>query len=198
MNFLVLPPEINSLRMFSGVGSEPMLAAAAAWDGLAAELGSAADSFSAVTTGLAGEVGAAWQGAASAAMSAAAAPYAGWLSAAAARAAGAAGQARVVAGVFEAARAAMVHPVAVAANRMDVVSLVGSNLFGQNWPAIAALESDYERMWAADVTAMAGYHSGASVVATQLGSWQESLAGVLGGLPALSGVAGGASPTAAA
>jgi PPE-repeat protein len=46
MSFLVLPPEINSLRMFSGAGSGPMLSAAAAWDGLAAELGSAAESFS--------------------------------------------------------------------------------------------------------------------------------------------------------
>ena len=45
MNFSVLPPEINSLRMFSGAGSGPMLSAAAAWEGLAAELGSAADSF---------------------------------------------------------------------------------------------------------------------------------------------------------
>jgi PPE-repeat protein len=30
MSFLVLPPEINSLQMFSGVGSGPMLSAAAA------------------------------------------------------------------------------------------------------------------------------------------------------------------------
>ncbi|OOK82361.1 PPE family protein [Mycobacterium kansasii] len=38
MNFFVLPPEINSLRMFTGAGSAPMLQAAAAWDGLAEEL----------------------------------------------------------------------------------------------------------------------------------------------------------------
>lgn len=38
VNFSVLPPEINSGRMFFGAGSGPMLAAAAAWDGLAAEL----------------------------------------------------------------------------------------------------------------------------------------------------------------
>ncbi len=42
VNFSVLPPEINSGRMFFGAGSGPMLAAAAAWDGLAAELGLAA------------------------------------------------------------------------------------------------------------------------------------------------------------
>lgn len=48
-HFSVLPPEINSLRMYLGAGSAPMLQAAAAWDGLAAELGTAASSFSSVT-----------------------------------------------------------------------------------------------------------------------------------------------------
>lgn len=50
MSFLVLPPETNSLRMFSGAGPAPMLSAAA-------------ESFSSVTSGLAGQ---AWQGPASA------------------------------------------------------------------------------------------------------------------------------------
>jgi PPE-repeat protein len=72
MSFMVLPPEINSLRMFVGAGSAPMLEAATAWDGLAAELGSAASSFGSVTSGLAGQ---AWQGPAARAMVAAAAPY---------------------------------------------------------------------------------------------------------------------------
>ena len=45
MSFMTLPPEINSLRMYSGAGSGPMMEAAAAWDGLSAELGSAAQSF---------------------------------------------------------------------------------------------------------------------------------------------------------
>nr|WP_234774152.1 PPE family protein [Mycobacterium tuberculosis] len=76
MNFPVLPPEINSVLMYSGAGSSPLLAAAAAWDGLAEELGSAAVSFGQVTSGLTAGV---WQGAAAAAMAAAAAPYAGWL-----------------------------------------------------------------------------------------------------------------------
>lgn len=53
MSFVVLPPEINSLRMFIGAGTAPMLAAAAAWDGLAEELGTAAQSFASVTAGLA-------------------------------------------------------------------------------------------------------------------------------------------------
>ncbi len=165
VNFSVLPPEINSGRMFFGAGSGPMLAAAAAWDGLAAELGLAAESFGLVTSGLAGGSGQAWQGAAAAAMVVAAAPYAGWLAAAAARAGGAAVQAKAVAGAFEAARAAMVDPVVVAANRSAFVQLVLSNVFGQNAPAIAAAEATYEQMWAADVAAMVGYHGGASAAA---------------------------------
>jgi PPE-repeat protein len=78
MNFSVLPPEINSARIYLGAGSGPLLAAAAAWDGLAGELDAAAASFSSVTSGLAGS---SWQGPASAAMASAAAPYVGWLSA---------------------------------------------------------------------------------------------------------------------
>jgi PPE-repeat protein len=52
MNFLMLPPEINSALIFLGAGPGPMLAAAAAWDGLAEEFGSAASSFGSVTSGL--------------------------------------------------------------------------------------------------------------------------------------------------
>jgi len=161
----VLAPEINSARIFSGAGSAPMLTAAAAWDGLASELGSAASSFSSVTSGLTDQE---WQGPASAAMTAAAAPYAGWLSAAATQATGAAAQARTVAGTFEAALAATVHPLQVAANRNGLVQLVMSNLFGQNAPAIAAAEAEYEQMWAQDVAAMAGYHAGASAAGAAL------------------------------
>jgi PPE-repeat protein len=183
MDFSMLAPEINSARMFAGAGSVPMLAAAAAWNGLADELASAASSFSSVTSGLASQ---AWQGPASAAMVAAAAPYTGWLSAAAAGATGTAGQAQAVADAFEAARAATVHPLVVAANRNGLVQLVMSNLFGQNAPAIAAVEADYEQMWAQDVAAMVGYHAGASAAAAQVAPLESlhnlasQLAGVLG------------------
>ena len=165
MNFSVLPPEINSALMFSGAGSGPMLQAAAAWDGLASELDTAAQSFASVTSGLTGQ---AWQGPSSHAMAAAAAPYAGFLSAASAQAAGASAQAQAVAAEFESALAGVVHPALVAANRSGLVSLVISNWFGQNAPVIAAAEAMYEEMWAQDVGAMASYHSGASAAAAQL------------------------------
>jgi PPE-repeat protein len=194
MNFSMLAPEINSARMFAGNGSAPTLDAATAWDGLASELGHAASSFSSVTSGLADQ---AWQGAASQAMTAAAAPYSTWLNAAATSATDAAGQARAVAGVFEAAQAATVHPMLVAANRNGFVQLVMSNLFGQNAPAIAAAEAEYEQMWAQDVAAMTGYHAGASAAAAALSpplqalhALATQLAGALGLNPVVNPVAG--------
>jgi PPE-repeat protein len=165
MNFVVLPPEVNSARIYLGAGSAPMLAAAAAWEGLAAELDSAASSFGSLTAGLAD---ASWQGPAATAMTAAAAPYAGWLSASAAQAEDAAAQARAAASAFEAAQAATVHPAAVAANRVQLMTLVAMNFLGQNTPAIAATEFQYVEMWAQDVAAMIGYHTGAVSAASTL------------------------------
>ncbi|MCV7340581.1 PPE family protein [Mycobacterium haemophilum DSM 44634] len=193
MNFSVLPPEINSARMYVGAGSGPLLQAAAAWDALAGELGSAAASFGSVTSGL---VGGPWQGPASTAMAAAAAPYAGWLNAAATQAAGAAAQAKTVASAFESALAATVHPALIAANRNQLVSLVVSNLFGQNAPAIAGAEAQYEQMWAQDVAAMVGYHSGASAAAGQLAPWQQSLHHLAGKLAATLGLSPVTNPVA--
>ncbi len=199
MNFSVLPPEVNSASMYAGAGSGPMLAAAAAWDGLAAELNSAAASFASTTSGL---VGSAWQGASSTAMMAAATPYVRWLSTAATQAGQAAGQAQLAATNFEAALAAMVHPATVATNRTQLVSLAVSNLLGQNAPAIAETEVEYEQMWAQDVAALFGYHADASAVASALtpfAQWLKKLAGLAGqGIAALNFNAGSANPCAAA
>ena len=46
-DFGALPPEINSGRMYMGAGAGPLVSAAAAWDGLASELSSAAGSYQA-------------------------------------------------------------------------------------------------------------------------------------------------------
>lgn len=180
MSFQLLPPEITSMQMFGGTGPGPLLAAAAGWDGLAAELGSAAASFESLTSGLADG---AWQGAASAAMTAAAAPHIGWLSAASAHADTAAGLARAAAAAFEAAQAATVYPAAIAANRNELVALVNSNLLGLNTPAIFAAEADYEMMWAQDVAAMVGYHGESSAIAAALTPIVRPLAN-LASLPA--------------
>lgn len=74
MDYGALPPEINSARMYSGAGSAPLLAAASAWSGLAAELRSTAISYGSIVSELTTED---WRGPASASMAAAATPYVG-------------------------------------------------------------------------------------------------------------------------
>ena len=177
MSFSMLPPEVNSALMFAGPGAGPLWAAAQAWEGIGAELNSAASTFSSVTSNLAVE---AWRGPASVLMTDAAGPYAGWLSGAAAQAEESASQARAAAAAFEAAQATVVDPGLVTANRGRLVSLVISNLFGQNAPAIAAAEAEYERMWAHDVAVMFGYHSGAAAAVGQLGQWEQALENLFG------------------
>nr|WP_084293590.1 PPE family protein [Mycobacterium gastri] len=172
MSFCVSAPEVTSAQIHSGPGSEPMLAAAVAWDGLGSELGSAASTFTSVISGLADGP---WQGPAAKAMAAVATQYSQWLQGAAAEAGGAATQAKAVVSSFEAVRGAITHPLAVAANRLQLRLLAISNLFGFNAPAIAANECEYEAMWAKNVAAMAGYHSAVSAVAANLSPWRQAL-----------------------
>jgi PPE-repeat protein len=164
MDFAFLPPEINSGRIYTGPGSGPLLAAAAAWDGLATELHSAATSYGSVISELSAGP---WLGAASAAMTTAAAPYVAWMRSTASQAEQAAIQARAAAAAYEVTFAAMVPPPMIEANRALLQALVATNLFGQNTPAIAATETLYAEMWAQDATAMYGY-AGTSASATTL------------------------------
>ena len=153
MDFGMLPPEVNSARMYAGPGAGPMLAAAAAWDGLAAQLHLTAASYSSEISGLA----AGWQGPSSAAMAAAAAPYTAWMSTTATQAEQTAAQARAAVAAYEAAFAATVPPPVIAANRSLLMALIATNFLGQNTPAITATETLYAEMWAQDATAMFGY-----------------------------------------
>lgn len=164
MDFAALPPEINSGRMYSGPGSEPMLIAAANWDRLSGELYSAAASYSSVISGLAG---ASWQGPASTSMATAAATYSTWMNATATQAAETANQARAAAAAYEAAFVATVPPPVIAANRALLAVLVATNFLGINTPAIMATEAHYAEMWAQDAAAMYGY-AGSSASAAKL------------------------------
>ncbi|BBZ44148.1 PPE family protein [Mycobacterium parmense] len=169
LDFAMLPPEINSGRIYSGAGSAPMLAAASAWNGLAAELRSAALSYHSVLSALTGEE---WHGPAAASMAAAATPYVAWMSIAAAQAEQTASQAEAAAAAYEAAFAATVPPPLIAANRAQLATLIATNILGQNTPAIAATEAQYAEMWAQDAAAMYGY-AASSAVASQLTPFTE-------------------------
>src|SRR5574337_461803 len=158
-DFAALPPEINSARMYSGPGSGPMMAAAAAWNGLAGQLESVATGSSSVISSLHYHH---WSGPASASMAAAATRYMAGVSVTAGSAEQTAARMRAAAAAYETAFAATVPPTAVAANRTQLALLVATDFFGQNAPAIAATEALYAEMWAQDATAMYGYAAAAS------------------------------------
>lgn len=145
------------------------MAAAAAWDGLAAELSSTATGYTSAITELTSSP---WLGPASRSMVAAATPYISWLSNAATLAEEAGNQARAAAAAYETAFAMTVPPPVIAANRLLLMTLIATNFFGQNTPAIAATEAQYAEMWAQDATAMYGY-AGASAIATRLTPFTE-------------------------
>lgn len=163
MDYGYLPPEVNSARIYVGPGSAPMLAAASAWDDLAAELSSAATSYLTVVSEL---TEGSWHGSASAAMSAAATHYVTWMNSVAAQAAQTSGQARAAAAAFDAAFASTVPPAVVAANRTQLATLVATNVLGQNTPAIAVTDALYGEMWAQDAAAMYGYAGSSAAAAT--------------------------------
>jgi PPE-repeat protein len=163
MYFAMLPPEINSGRMYAGPGPGPMLAAAAAWDGLAADLYSTATSYSSVISGL---TAGPWLGPSSASMAAAAAPYVAWMHATAGQCEQTGAQAKTAAAAFEAAFAMTVPPPVIAANRALLMALVATNFLGINTPAIMATEAHYAEMWAQDATAMTDYASASATAST--------------------------------
>jgi PPE-repeat protein len=169
LDFGALPPEINSGRMYLGPGSAPMIAAASAWDALAAELSVTAAGYGTVLSELTDR---GWLGPASQAMADAAAPYVTWLHSTAAQAEQTAAQARNAATAYELAFAMTVPPPVIAANRSLLMTLVATNFFGQNTPAIAATEAHYAEMWLQDATAMYGY-AGSSAAARQLTQFTE-------------------------
>src|SRR5271163_1380453 len=142
-----VPPEINSGRMYAGPGSSSLVASAASWQALAAQLGSSGAAFQAVIEAL---TAGSWLGPSSISMALAAAPYVVWMIATAMQceeAAAAAGQAAMA---FEAARAGVVPPPVIAENRANLATLVATNFMGVNTPAIAANEAAYDEMWAQD------------------------------------------------
>ncbi|WP_066910166.1 PPE family protein [Mycobacterium interjectum] len=163
MDFAVLPPEINSARMYTGPGSGSLLAAAGSWDSLAAELITTAETYQSVVSGLSTLN---WRGPASESMTATATPYIGWLYTTAEQTKQTAMQARAAAAAFEQAFAMTVPPPVIAANRAQLASLIATNFFGQNTAAIAATEAQYTEMWAQDAAAMYGYSSASAAAAT--------------------------------
>jgi PPE-repeat protein len=158
MDWALLPPEINSLRMYTGPGAQPLMTAASAWESLATELSSTAASFGATVDGLS----AVWLGPSAISMRTTAMTYQSWLTLTAEKAQQTASQAMAAVAAYETAFIATVPPAEVAANRALLAMLVATNFLGINTPAIMATEAQYIEMWAQDVAAMFGYQAGSA------------------------------------
>ncbi|CAM4449949.1 putative PPE family protein PPE29 [Mycobacterium basiliense] len=185
IDFGTLPPEVTSTMMYSGPGSSSMVAAASAWNALAAELASTAQGYITVLTQLASEE---WLGPASGTMVQAVQPYVTWMTATAAQAEQAAIQARAAAAAFDTAFASVVPPPLIAANRAELAQALQTNLFGLNNGVIAQLEAQYAEMWAQDSSAMYSY-AGSSAAATKVEAFSNA--------PEIANQAGTASQAAA-
>jgi PPE-repeat protein len=164
VDYGAFPPEYNSARMYMGPGSSSFQVAASAWNGLAAELQSAAQGYETTITQLTSD---SWNGPASAAAASAAQPFVGWLQETAAQAAQAATQARLASAAYEQAFASTVAPPLVAANRAETAAAVQANVFGQYTPLISQLEAQYSEFWAQDAAAMYTY-AGQSATAAKV------------------------------
>jgi PPE-repeat protein len=164
LDFGQFPPEITSALMYSGPGSSSLVAAASAWNSLAAELASTAQGYDKVVLQLAGEE---WLGPSSAIMAAAVQPYVAWMTTTAGQAEQAAVQAQSAAAAFEAAFAAVVPPPLIAANRAELTQAAQTNVLGLNNGIIAQLEAQYAEFWAQDSAAMFQY-AGSSAAASKV------------------------------
>ncbi len=203
IDFGALPPEITSARMYAGPGSASLIAAASAWNGVAAELNSAALGYDQVVTTLSSEE---WLGPTSASMAAAVQPYVEWMTRSGAQAEQAATQAQAAAAAYETALASVVPPPVIATNRAELAQATATNVLGQNNGIIAQLEAQYAEFWAQDAAAMYNYAAAAARAAkvapftaaprianpaaqaaqtavTSSGSTQSTLSQLVAGLP---------------
>jgi PPE-repeat protein len=165
-----LPPEISSALIYAGPGSSSLTMAASAWNGIAAELNSAALGYDNIVTTLASEE---WLGPASASMAAAAQPYVEWMTTTGAQAEQAAAQAQAAAAAYETVLGSVVPPPLIAVNRTELAQATATNVLGQNNGIIAQLEAQYSEFWANNAAALYSY-AGQSAVAAKLNTFTSA------------------------
>ena len=153
-DFAAMPPEMTSSLVYAGAGAAPLMAAAAAYANLAAEVSSTATQWESIVSLLTTEN---WTGGGSAAAAAAAQPIITYLTETAATLEQASAQATASAAAFEAAYMGVVNPALVYANRAAFLAALAGLPF--TLPHVAALEAQYEAMWVQDATTMTAYQA---------------------------------------
>ena len=156
LDFAAIPPEITSSLIYSGAGSAPLMAAAAAYANLGAEISTTATQWESIIALLTSEQ---WTGGGSAAAATAAQPIITYLTETAATLEQASAQATASAAAFEAVYAAVVPPQLVITNRTTQAALLPLAIIPTVAAEIAALDAQYAEMWAQDAAAMAAYQA---------------------------------------
>lgn len=169
---LFAPPEVTSTLIHTGPGAGSLIEAAGAWQRLAVELESSVSTYASTLSSLIES----WDGPSAMAMLQSVQPYLLWLRETAQQAAQMATSADAAASAFTAARASIVPPAVVTANRTRLVQLLATNRFGQNTAAIAQTENEYQTMWANNSAAMSRYQATSSQATTQLSQFNSPLA----------------------
>ncbi|MFV8319264.1 PPE family protein [Mycobacterium sp. 23] len=164
VDYGMLPPEINSARIYAGPGAASLVSAAVAWNNVAADFAAAASGHRSVIEAL---TSGPWLGPASAKLVSSVSPFITWLSNSSEQAAETATQAAAAAAAYERAFAGSVPPPLITANRAMLQQLIATNLLGQNSSAISMLEAQYGEFWAQDAGAMYNY-AGSAAAATNL------------------------------
>ena len=154
-DFAAIPPDITSALMYSGAGAGPLMAAATAYNNLAAEMSTAATQWESIIATLTTE----WTGAGSAAAAAAAAPIVSWLTTSAAALEQAGADATASAAAYEAAFMGVIAPHLIAINRTAQATAIATNVLGINTPTILMLDSQYAEYWVQDATTMSAYQA---------------------------------------
>lgn len=164
VDYGMLPPEINSARIYAGPGAASLVSAAVAWNNVAADFAATASGHRSVIETL---TSGPWLGPASAKLVSSVSPFITWLSNSSEQAAETASQAAAAAAAYERAFAGSVPPPLILANRTMLQQLIATNLLGQNSSAISMLEAQYGEFWAQDAGAMYNY-AGSASAATNL------------------------------
>ncbi|BBY38809.1 PPE family protein [Mycobacterium mantenii] len=169
---LFAPPEVTSTLIHTGPGAGSLIEAAGAWQRLAVELENSVSTYASTLSSLIES----WDGPSAMAMLQSVQPYLLWLRETAQQAAQMATSADTAASAFTAARASIVPPAVVTANRTRLAQLLATNRFGTNTAAIAETENEYQTMWANNSAAMSRYQATSSQATTQLSQFNSPLA----------------------
>ena len=169
IDFGVLPPEINSGRMYAGVGAGPLIEAAAAWQAIASTLMAAGAGMGATT----GELMVSWLGPSSVMMGMSSTQFVEWVMQTAIQAEATAAAAMGAADAYATAFTATVPPVEVEANQTALAAAIG----GLPWtaPAVAQLEAQYQEMWAQDASTMYTYAAANAAYAASLVPFEPAI-----------------------